>query len=349
MTVKQIILILIALGISIPFFIPARTEEIVPENGKESIAEIIELEIGGTDQSLIIRGKDLNNPILLFLSGGPGASELARVREFNQELENDYTLVVWEQRGGGKSFDGSLKKEDLEVEDFVNDIKEVSEYLIDRFNKEKIYLMGHSWGTIIGVEAAKKFPELFHAYIGAAQMVSVKEADKIIYNRLLEYAKENDKDLEDKLIEMGEPPYTGEKVHKDYLFMMSKEFVTFEIPNIKNKEYLDAQGLFDFITIKEYSMMDRINFFRGAIKVFNAVYPQLQDFDFRESATNFDIPVYILTGSHDYNAPYWITEEYFNKIKAPSKEHYWFSESGHGQIWSEADKFHEIMRSIKEL
>jgi pimeloyl-ACP methyl ester carboxylesterase len=174
MTVKQIILVLIALGIAIPFFIPARTEEIISENGKESIAEIVDMEIGGTEQSLIIRGKDLNNPILLFLSGGPGASELARVRDFNQDLENDYTLVVWEQRGGEKSFDGSLKKEDLEVEDFVNDIKEVSEYLIDRFNKEKIYLMGHSWGTIIGVEAAKKFPELFHAYIGAAQMVSVK-------------------------------------------------------------------------------------------------------------------------------------------------------------------------------
>jgi pimeloyl-ACP methyl ester carboxylesterase len=96
-------------------------------------------------------------------------------------------------------------------------------------------------------------------------------------------------------------------------------------------------------------MMDRINFFRGAIKVFNAVYPQLQDFDFRESATDFEIPVYILTGSHDYNAPYWITEEYFNAINAPSKQHYWFNESGHGQIWSEVDKFHNIMRQIKEL
>src|SRR6056297_1626869 len=212
MSIKQIILILIALGISIPFFIPGKTEEIETSGGLESISEIRDVEIGGLEQSLIIRGKDINNPILLFLSGGPGASELARVREFNQELENDYTLVVWEQRGGGKSFDGSLEKEDLEVEDFVNDIKEVSEYLIKEFNKEKIYLMGHSWGTIIGVEAARKFPELFHAYIGAAQMVNVKETDKIIYNRVLNYAKENDKGLEEKLTEMGEPPYYGEKV-----------------------------------------------------------------------------------------------------------------------------------------
>lgn len=348
MSVKQIILILIALGISIPFFIPAKTEKIKPSGGLESIFEIRDVEIGGIEQSLIIRGNDLNNPILLFLSGGPGASELARVREFNQDLEKDYTLVIWEQRGCGKSFDGSLDKEDLEINDFVEDIKEISEYLIKNFNKEKIYLLGHSWGTIIGVKAAQKYPELFHAYIGAAQMVNVKESDKIIYQRVLDYAKKHDEKLKDKLIDMGEPPYFGDKVHKEYLFLMSKEFTIFEIPNINNKKYLDAQGLFDFIMIKEYSLIDKINFFRGAIKVFNSVYPQLQDFDFRKSATNFDIPVYFLTGSHDFNAPYWMTKEYFDKINAPSKNNYWFDNSGHGQIWSEANKFHKIMNDIKK-
>ena len=180
--------VLVVILITIMIVIPGDTEAIVDSDGKQienSIAEMGEIKLGGTDQWLVIRARDKTKPVLLMLSGGPGSSELGRFLKFNQELEKDFVVVIWEQRGSGKSFTGNEDNEDLTLEQYVSDVNELSEYLKTRFKKEKIYLLGHSWGTIIGTLAVKEKPENFHAYIGAAQMVNIKETDQYIYNYVL--------------------------------------------------------------------------------------------------------------------------------------------------------------------
>ena len=310
-----------------------------------SIASLEKVKLGGVDQWLIIRGQSVDKPVLLFLSGGPGGSEAGRVLRFNQELEQHFVVVIWEQRGCGKSYPALNPKSGLTVDQYVADIIELTDMLRARFDEDKIYLLGHSWGTIIGVRAAQQRPDLFHAYIGTGQMVDVRESDQIIYRMVLENAEETgDTEFIEVMEAQGEPPYSGKNPVSRYAKVFTREYRVFEMASIKSEDFRrDGDLLRLTLRQPEYGWWDRVNFMRGLMDTFNAVYTQLQDFDFREDALNFDLPVYIILGRHDVNATYWIAEEYFNSLQAPHKQLHIFEDSGHGMIWQETDKFHDIM------
>jgi pimeloyl-ACP methyl ester carboxylesterase len=326
----------------------AHTSPILGESGQplpDSVASLEKVELGGVDQWLIIRGQDVSNPVLLFLSGGPGASEAGRVLRFNKELESHFTVVVWEQRGCAKSYPARRPKADLTVEQYVSDVIELSELLRTRFDEQKIYLVGHSWGTIIGVRAVQQRPDLFHAYIGSAQMVDVRETDQIIYEMVLEHSQNTrDADFVATLEKQGPPPYFGRNPIKPYATLFGREYAIYEVPNIKDPEYrADGDAIMLMLKQPEYGWIDRLNYLLGMMTTFNTVYPQLQEIDLREDATHFDTPVYLILGRHDMNNPLQIPEAYFEIIQAPRKELTIFEESGHGMIWEEADLFHELM------
>jgi len=337
-------ILFITLGILI--FWPAKTKNIVNSEGElveNSVAEMEKIKLGGVDQWLVIRGQNINNPVLLMLSGGPGSSELGRFLEFNKGLEDDFIVVNWEQRGCGKSYPAIKDRDNMKVEQYVEDINELTNYLKARFNKEKIYLLGHSWGTIIGTKAVVKYPDQFHAYIGAAQMVNVKETDKYMYNYVLEAAnRAGDQKKVDKLKEIGEPPYFGDGMLNKYRQFLTSyaDYYHSENPFNENREWYSMSSM---ILFDEYSFIDKIRFFRGMLNTFPLVYQQLQELDFVVEANEIDIPVYYMMGRHDYTAQF--IEEYFENLKAPKKELIWFENSAHGQIWSEADKFESIMKN----
>jgi pimeloyl-ACP methyl ester carboxylesterase len=325
----------------------AHTPAIRGQDGKvleDSIALLEKVRLGGVDQWLVIRGRNLHDPVLLFLSGGPGGSELGRVLHFNQALENNFVVVVWEQRGCGKSYPAINPKSALTVDQYVSDVIELTNMLRTRFDQDKIYLMGHSWGTIIGVRAVQERPDLYHAYIGAGQMVNVSETDETIYRMLLQHAKENgDVAYAQELTGLGAPPYSGSNPIMQYKQVLGREYGIFEEPNIKSEAYKRDGDLMGQAFIPEYGWLDRVGFILGAMNTFNVVYPQLQDFDFRRDALDFQVPVYFILGRHDINATYWLAEEYFQMLRAPSKELYIFEDSGHGMLWQEVDEFHRIM------
>ena len=326
----------------------AHTPAILAENEKVvegSIASLEKVKLGGVDQWLIIRGHDVNKPVLLFLSGGPGASEAARVLRFNQELEKHFVVVIWEQRGCGKSYPSINPKSDLTVDQYVSDLIELTNILRARFNEEKIYLVGHSWGTIIGTKAAQQQPDLFHAYVGTAQMVNVLETDTLIYDMVMDHSiRTGDSAFVKTLEKQGKPPYFGKSPIQPYSTLFGREYAIFEVPNIKNGEYRrDGDILLLMLKQPEYGWLDRIYYLLGLMNTFNAVYPQLQELDLRDSVTNFDLPVYIVLGRHDMNNPSQIPEDYFNQIEAPNKQLIFFEDSGHGMIWEEAAKFHDLM------
>ncbi|HKJ27529.1 MAG TPA: alpha/beta hydrolase [Anaerolineales bacterium] len=326
----------------------AHTPPILGEDGKplpNSIAALEKIELGGVDQWLIIRGQDISKPVLLFLSGGPGASEAGRVLRFNQELEKHFVVVIWEQRGCGKSYPSLNPKSDLTVDQYVSDLIELTNLLRDRFHEQKIYLVGHSWGTILGVRAVQQRPDLFHAYIGSAQMVDVVETDQIIYEMVLDHSQNTgDTKFAATLEEQGQPPYYGKSPIKPYATLFGREYAVFEVPNIKDPAYR-AEGDAMMLMLKqpEYGWVDRIYYLLGMMNTFNAVYPQLQKMDFRQDAVNFDMPVYLILGRHDMNNPSQIPEAYFDLIQAPKKALYIFENSGHGMIWEEADLYHDIL------
>ena len=326
----------------------AHTPPVLGEDGKplpNSIATLEKVQLGGVDQWLIVRGQDVNKPVLLFLSGGPGGSEAARVLRFNQELEKNFVVVIWEQRGCGKSYPSLNPKAGLTVEQYASDIIELAELLRERFNEQKIYLVGHSWGTIIGVPAVQARPDLFHAYIGTAQMVDVLETDRIIYQMVLDHSRQTgDTKFVQTLEAQGEPPYFGKSPIQPYSTLFGREYAIYEFPNIVDEEYRrNGDILMLMLEQPEYGWLDRVYYLLGLVNTFNAVYPQLQEMDFRQDATHFDLPVYLILGRHDMNNPYQIPVDYFDLIEAPSKQLYFFEDSGHGMIWEEASLFHALM------
>ena len=326
----------------------AHTPPILGQDGKplpNSIASLEKVRIGGVDQWLIIRGQNVNKPVLLFLSGGPGASEAARVLRFNSELEKHFVVVIWEQRGCGKSYPSLNPKSDLTVDQYAADLIELTDILRERFDEQKIYLVGHSWGTIIGVRAAQLRPDLFHAYIGTSQMVDALETDQMIYDMVLEHSRNTgDTNFVQTLEAQGRPPYFGTSPIQPYAKLFGREYVIYEASNIKDEEYRrDGDILMLMLKQPEYGWLDRVYYLLGLMNTFNVVYPQLQEMDFRTDAIRLDLPVYQMLGRHDMNNPYQIPEEYFNLLEAPSKQLVFFEDSGHGMIWEEADKFHELM------
>ena len=202
-----------------------------------SIATLEKVKLGGVDQWIILRGQDVNKPVLLFLSGGPGASEAARVTRFNGELEKHFVVVIWEQRGCGKSYPSLNPKSDLTVEQYVSDVIELTDMLRNRFDEQKIYLVGHSWGSIIGVHAAQARPDLFHAYIGTAQMVDVRETDQMIYDMVLEHSRQtgDDKISQQTLQAQGEPPYLGKKSNPTLFHAVRTRIQHLRIPEYQER------------------------------------------------------------------------------------------------------------------
>ncbi len=346
--INILVIVLILGGFILSSHWTAHTPAIVDDQGDNlegSIATLEKVKLGGVEQWLIIRGQDINKPVLLFLSGGPGASEAARVLRFNDELEKHFVVVIWEQRGCGKSYPSINPKADLTINQYVSDIIELTDILRSRFDEEKVYLVGHSWGTIVGVKAAQQRPDLFHAYVGTAQMVDVEETDQIIYDAVMDYSLNNgDLSFVKTLEELGKPPYFGKSPIKPYSTLFGREYAIFEVPNIQSVEYRrDGDVMMLMLKQPEYGWLDRIYYLLGLMNTFNVVYPQLQEMDFRVDATQFDLPVYIVLGRHDMNNPAQIPEEYFDLIQAPAKQLIFFENSGHGMIWEEAERFHDLM------
>ncbi len=171
---------------------PATTPPILGSDGEVlegSIATLEEITLGGHSQWISMRGHDTGNPVLLHLAGGPGQSDLGYIRALWADIERDFVVVDWDQRGAGKSYPALEPTDTWTLDQAVDDTVQLTNYLRKRFDERKIYLIGESWGTIPGTLAVQQHPELFHAYIGGGQMVDVRETDRLLYDEMLRYAE----------------------------------------------------------------------------------------------------------------------------------------------------------------
>ena len=319
--------------------ITASTPRIVDENGnvpESSIAEMTEVELNGTKQWISLRGWDTSKPILLFLAGGPGGTQMAAVRHELAELEKHFVVVNWDQPGSGKSYYARRIK-NITVQTYIQDGHALTEYLKERFSQEKIFLVGESWGSALGIFLVDKYPESYHALIGTGQMIDFAETERIDYTRAMEIAElKGETALVEQLRVNGTPPYYGQDVTRKsaaYLNYLSAYMAS--NPEIHNPGY----NTFRDIGSSEYGLLDKINFFRGIINTFNHVYQQLYDIDMRTDYNKLDIPVYFFIGRHDVNAPTALVEEYEQVLDAPDKGIVWFEHSGHSPWINERENF----------
>jgi pimeloyl-ACP methyl ester carboxylesterase len=317
---------------------PARTDAITGPDGERlegSVAELLELDVNGDEQTVMIRGHSVDNPVLLFLAGGPGGSELGAMRRHLPELEQHFTVATWDQRGTGHSYPSLDPTSTLTLNAIVDDTLAVTDYLRDRFGQETIYLAGQSWGSTLGVLAAQQAPEKYTAFIGIGQMVSQLATDRIFYDDTLAWARANDKgDLADELVDIGPPPY--ERM-LDYETALSYEHEVYPYDHTSNSE--GEGGFSENFLVEEYALIDQVHLLGAFMDTFSVVYPQLQGIDFRETATEFEIPMYFVQGAHEADGRAEVFDDWYPMVDAPAKDVVVFDTSGHRPLFEQPDEF----------
>jgi len=343
--VIALILLLLLIGTCILYLgIRSSVRPFKDEAGNElpgSIAVLEAVEINGINQWISIRGKDRTNPVLLWLHGGPGSAQMSMSHHFDKELEEEYVVVHWDQRGAGKSNHRGFPEETMTIQQFKDDTVVLINYLQERLEQEKIYLLGHSWGTQLGIELVDKYPEKFNAFIAVSQVVDHARAVEIASDWLRqEMKKSGDQEGLEKLDEIDNPAY----YHSDY-----REFAQLAVSYGGNydKSLLELALISfkapEYTFIDYYRLLDGMN--RGGAPIHRDGI--MTQFNYMDSIPEIEVPIYFFIGRNDYNTPYQLVEEYFNEIKAPAKELIVFEDSAHTPFISENQKFnHELIKIL---
>jgi pimeloyl-ACP methyl ester carboxylesterase len=229
----------------------------------------------------------------------------------------------------------------MNIEQFISDAHELSVLLCRRFDQEKIYLVGHSWGSALGVLTVERYPELYHAYVGIGQTVNMLEGERISYEWTLAQAERaHDSRSVAKLKKIGMPPYSGDLRSK----VMAQRGI---LAKYGGEVHGNPRGglfivLGCLLKATEYSWPDRINFFRGVFASMRLMWPQILSIDLMEQAPELKVPVYFLEGRHDYESPSILAEQYYQVLEAPRKTLVWFENSAHFVNTEEADAFNQF-------
>jgi pimeloyl-ACP methyl ester carboxylesterase len=327
---------------------PGKVTQFLDKDGKKiqgSISEISTLQINGLNQRMIISGRDTTKPVLLYLHGGPGDPEFPFAHQFNKVMEEMFVVCYWDQRGAGLSYSKNIPAETMTLKQFVDDAGKVSEYLIHRFNCEKIYLLGHSWGTMLGAFTAKKYPKYFHAFIAIGQVGDQARSEKISYDFVLAKAREL-KDIKaiHELETIGPPPYPDPKVALDKLDKERKYVIRYG-GAVKYGD-LYPTAIETLLYCKEYTFANKINYLRGSEFSKKYLWDVVMKTSLFLEIPSQQIPVYILQGRSDYETSFIIAKEYFDKLTAPVKKFYAFENSAHSPNFEEPRKFEKILKEI---
>lgn len=307
-----------------------------------SVAVLAKIDLNGSKQWITIRGKSVEKPVILFLAGGPGGTQLAATRTHLKKLEEHFVVVNWEQPGAGKSYH-AIPHGEITPKRYIEDAYVLTKYLCKEFHQDKIYIVGESWGAALGIMLVQQYPELYHAFMGTGQMVDFTETEIMDYKLALKIATEKkDTAMIEKLTQQGLPPYYGKGYHWkifNYVMYLGQQMSS-------NPSIVGGYTTLQDMAGPEYGLYDKVTYALGPVNTFAQVYHQLYEIDLRKEAPKLDVPIYFLLGRHDINAPTALAEEYFRQLEAPHKEMIWFEHSGHSPWVNENDKFADTIIQI---
>jgi pimeloyl-ACP methyl ester carboxylesterase len=303
------------------------------------VDEHIKLRIGGIDQWLSIRGHDRRNPILLFLHGGPASVTMAVSYTFQSPWEDYFTVVQWDQRGAGKTYAANTEQQmtpGMTIAGMTDDAEQVVRYLRQHYGKQKIFLVGHSWGTVLGTRLAQQHPDWFYAYIGVGQVVNVRKNEEIGFAFALRAAKadHNDKavrELEALAPYPGTVPLTLDRMATRSTWEMHYGGLTHGRKDFSF--YADAEDL-----SPDYSQAELDAIGKGSGYSLKYLLQPLLDVNF-EDVTRFGCPVILFVGQHDYTTSHELAEQWFDRIQAPSKHLVLFADSAHMIMQEQPGRF----------
>ena len=344
MTINVVVVtaaILLIMIIILLLFSPGKTVPYLDDRGKPmagSISEKTFLSIGGITQGMFIKSKNRKNPVLLYLHGGIPDYFLAE--KYPTGLEEYFTVVWWDQRGAGLSYHSDIPSETLNLDQMISDTKEVTNYLRSRFGQEKIYLMGRSGGSYIGIQAAANSPELYHAYIGVAQMSNQLESERLAYKFLLKNYRQTGNR---KMLRKLEAFPVTDVIPPEYLKLRDRTMHSLGVGTTHHMKSV-VSGLFiPSLAHREFTLKEKYGLWRG--KSESGVHPLWNSIiktDLAQQTDKLNIPVYFFHGIYDYTVSYPLAKDYFEVLEAPKKGFYTFKNSAHSPHFEEPRRVKEI-------
>lgn len=304
------------------------------------------LALDGASIHLRVRSNDPTRPVLLFLHGGPGVCDRHWVLKDQSALTDTVTILCYDQRGAGLSYRKGMQEQELSVDRMVEDAAAVAKWACERFGQDKVFVVGHSWGSLLGVLLAKKYPELVRAYIGMGQFVNGEENEALSYDFVLAQAQRRaDKKALRDLARIGEP-VRGRYKSMDDMMIQRNLMTKYGGGTYKGKESLMRSMILPLLRTPEYSLTQLKQYSEGAFFSLRALWDEVVDHDLFQIAPSLAVPVYLTEGRHDQNTPIPIARHWFESLEAPHKEWIWFEESAHSPIKEEPEKWGETVRRI---
>jgi len=341
-------LFLVLTGILL-IYSPGRIEPSLDDTGKQlpgSISEKTFIRIGGVRQGMFIRSKNIANPVLLYVHGGPAFPNYFLIDRFSPGLEDYFTVCYWEQRGGGLSYTPEVTPESMNFHQFASDAVDVTNYLRKRFGKDKIYIMAHSGGTPIALFAVSAKPELFYAYIGMGQVTNQAESEKIAYQYML-----------DQYRAAGNQKSVAE-LEKYPVFENDSNILSYYKSSIRDRS-MHALGIGTmhkmksvffgvFIpvwTCKAYTLREKIKIWKSKFSFLpkTKLIKEMLATNFTTLVPELDIPVYFFSGKFDLTVNINLSKAYLAKLHAPLKGFYNFSNSAHSPLFEEPGRVRRII------
>jgi pimeloyl-ACP methyl ester carboxylesterase len=324
---KQPGIVVTAIGVLLTGTLVRAESEARGVSSQRAINESMYVQIGGIEQWIQIRGDDQGNPVLLWLNGGPGLSTIPSTYLY-RAWEHAFTVVMWDQRGEGKTFErsGTFVAASMTIDQMSSDGIEVAQYLIQHLHRKKVILLGHSWGSILGIHMIARRPNLFAAYVGTGQVVNLDRQFAADYSGLLKRASGN-QEAEHDLLSIGPPPWKdGEAYAHRIVNKWAEDLDPPEPPN----EYVPPPA--GHRPSPSYIQA-------GAEFSGHALFDAIGSVDMTSFATKFEVPIFFMQGSDDLLTTTSVVKAYLAKILAPKKALIVLPNAGHLAVFRASHAF----------
>ena len=338
--VKYLVLLLIVIiaGILSAHAIGRAVNSMTPKGG---VNESMYVDINDTKQWINIYGEDIDNPVLLYLHGGPGSSTSDIDYAFTRKWADVYTVVTWDQRNCGKSYDEEQNNIVLTKDLLMEDGREITEFLLDYMDKDKITVLGHSWGSFYGANLVLEYPEYYDCYIGTGQLVDMVENESAFQEEALVWAEGDEEAL--ALVKQ----LTPDNFTMDHI--MARNALMEKYGYSMMVDGADYNLITTILFNPHYSLIDWIKYFQRDMGVYLEFFnsDELRAFSLK-NRYDYEVPYYNINGDKDYQTNYKLAREYFENVNAPYKEMFIMKDTTHGLLESKSEYFSEILHQIAE-
>lgn len=327
------------------------SHEIIESGG---ISEVREVTIGGITQYIAIEGQKLENPLCLFIHGGPGLAVPFGISARTQysDLISHCTAVYWDQRGAGKTFSEEIEMSLLTLNQLQLDAMELIDYLLNEFKQEKLYLMGHSWGSVVGMRLVQTIPDRIEAYVGISQVIEPRQSDQLLYQWLIdEFDNLGEIEMVKSLKRIGAPPYYNLSFQEVYNQAISSS-EAYRKMNDGQSGINIMKWILNVWTSSDLTLKEVYQTLFKASEVTltrSGVWKELSNINFNDEIKEVSVPVYFISGKDDYICSKDLMLAWTQQLLAPVKETLILNNSAHYLSTEDERLMFEWIKSIIEI